>query len=522
MLFLMLAVEEHMKLSQLMNGLDIINLTPDVTGDVSALCYAADKSQDGSLFVAISGLKHDGHDYIEDAVKCGARYIVYEKDVHIPFGVKAFKVTNSRRALGVLAKNYFGNPSAKLCLIGVTGTNGKTTTTYLLESILTQAGCKCGVLGTVNYRYNHKTYPAPNTTPESYEMQKILRAMADEGVTHVIAEISSHAIDLRRIDDCDFDLGVFTNLTREHLDYHLTMENYFQAKKRFFAEVLPHSKKVYQQKMIINGDDQWGRIILKDIALPALTYGMEENDAVKTVSYELSLAGIKTKIDLAGEAISIQTMLVGKFNIYNILAAAAAAKALQIPSAIIKAGIENLPYVPGRLQRIDSSSGFTVLIDYAHKPDALKQVLQNLSEFKKKRIITVFGCGGNRDAGKRPMMGETATFYSDLTIVTSDNPRLEDPLAIIAEIETGINHGTIKKIAPENLQLNNDAHTYTVISERRKAIEMAISAAEKGDIVLIAGKGHEDYQILGTNKIPFDDHVVVEQTLKLKESRKVN
>jgi UDP-N-acetylmuramoyl-L-alanyl-D-glutamate--2,6-diaminopimelate ligase len=511
-----------MKLSQLIKDLDIINLSADVAGDVSTLCYAADKCEEGSLFVAISGLKHDGHDYIADAASCGARYIVYEKDIQIPFGVKAIKVKSSRRALGVLAKNYFGNPSARLCLIGVTGTNGKTTTTYLLESILAQTGCKCGVLGTVNYRYNSKTYPAPNTTPESYEMQRILRAMADEGITHVIAEVSSHAIDLKRIDDCDFDLGVFTNLTHEHLDYHLTMENYFQAKKRFFAEVLPQSKKVHPQKMIINGDDKWGRIILKDITLPALTYGMEENDAVKAESYELSLAGIKANIDLAGEIISIQTPLVGKFNIYNILAAAAVAKALQISSEIIKAGIENLSCVPGRLERIDSSSGFTVLIDYAHKPDALNQVLQNLAEFKKKRIITVFGCGGNRDTGKRPLMGETATFYSDLTIVTSDNPRLEDPLAIIAEIEAGIDHGKIQKIAPGNLKVKDDAHSYTVISERRKAIEMAISTARRGDIILIAGKGHEDYQILGTNKIPFDDRVVVEQTLKLKESSTVN
>jgi len=424
--------------------------------------------------------------------------------------------------LGVLAKNYFGNPSAKLCLIGVTGTNGKTTTTYLLESILSAAGCKCGVLGTVNYRYNNKIYLAPNTTPESYEMQKILRAMADEGVTHVIAEVSSHAIDLKRIDDCDFDLGVFTNLTHEHLDYHLTMENYFQAKKRFFADVLPQSKKVHPQKMIINGDDKWGRIILKDVTLPALTYGVEKNDVVKTVSYKLSLAGIKANIDLAGETISIDTPLVGKFNIYNILAAAATAKALQIPKASIKAGIENLSCVPGRLERIDSSFGFTVFIDYAHKPDALKQVLQNLTEFEKKRIITVFGCGGNRDTGKRPLMGETATFYSDLTIVTSDNPRLEDPLAIIAEIEAGIDRSKIQKIAPGNLKAQDDTHCYAVIPERRKAIETAISAAKRGDIILIAGKGHEDYQILGTNKIPFDDRIVAEQTLKLKESSTIN
>jgi UDP-N-acetylmuramoyl-L-alanyl-D-glutamate--2,6-diaminopimelate ligase len=511
-----------MKLSQLIEDLDIINLPADVTGDVSTLCYAADKCEEASLFVAISGLVHDGHDFIADAASNGARYIVYEKDIQIPFGLKAIKVSSSRRALGVLAKNYFGNPCAKLCLIGVTGTNGKTTTTYLLESILTQAGCKCGVLGTVNYRYNNKTYPAPNTTPESYEMQRILRAMADEGITHVIAEVSSHALDLKRIDDCDFDLGIFTNLSHEHLDYHLTMENYFQAKKRFFAEVLPQSRKVHPQKMIINGDDKWGRIILNDITLPALTYGMEKEDAVKAINYELSLSGIKADIDLAGEIISIQTPFVGKFNIYNILAAAAAAKALQIPKTSIKAGIENLSSVPGRLERIDSSSGFAVLIDYAHKPDALKQVLQNLAEFKKKRIITVFGCGGNRDTGKRPLMGETATFYSDLTVITSDNPRLEDPLAIIAEIEAGIDRREIRKIMPGNLQTTDDSHAYMVIPERRRAIETAIGVAGRGDIILIAGKGHEDYQILGTNKIPFDDRVVVEQTLKIKESSTVN
>jgi UDP-N-acetylmuramoyl-L-alanyl-D-glutamate--2,6-diaminopimelate ligase len=416
----------------------------------------------------------------------------------------------------VLAKNYFGNPSARLCLVGVTGTNGKTTTTYILESILAQAGFKCGVLGTVNYRYNNKIYPAPNTTPESYEMQKILRAMADDGVTHVIAEVSSHAIDLKRVDDCDFDLGVFTNLTHEHLDYHLTMENYFQAKKLFFTEVLPHSKKAHPQKMIINGDDQWGQIILKDLALPSLSYGMEKNNAVKTVSYKLSLAGIKAEIDLAGVTISIQTPLVGKFNIYNILAAAAAAKALQIPEAAIKGGIENLSYVPGRLERIDSSFGFTVLVDYAHKPDALKQVLQNLTEFKKKRIITVFGCGGNRDRGKRPLMGDTSTSFSDLTIVTSDNPRLEDPLEIIAEIEAGIDKSKIKKVTPDELGSAKGTHSYSVIPDRKTAIETAINFAQIDDIVLIAGKGHEDYQIMGSSKMPFDDRVVAAQTIKMR------
>ena len=508
-----------MKFSQLINGIDIISLSAEASEEVSTLCYAADKCENDSMFVAIRGLTHDGHDFIADAVNRGARYIVHEKNISIPSGAMSIKVDNSRRALGALAKNYFGDPSARLCLVGVTGTNGKTTTTYILESILSAAGCKCGVIGTVNYRYNDKIYPAPNTTPESYEMQKIMRTMADEGVTHVIAEVSSHALDLKRVDDCDFDLGVFTNLTHEHLDYHLTMENYFQAKKRFFAEVLPQSKKVHSQKMVINGDDRWGQIILKDVALPALTYGVEKNNAVKAVNYELSLAGIKAKIYLAGVTISIQTPLVGKFNIYNILAAAAAAKALRIDSSIIKAGIEDLSYVPGRLERIDSSFGFTVLIDYAHKPDALKQVLQNLAEFKKKRIITVFGCGGNRDRGKRPLMGEAATFYSDLTIVTSDNPRLEDPLVIIAEIEKGIDSNKIKKADLDNLTEHRDAHYYTVIPDRRKAIEAAIMEAQPEDIVLIAGKGHEDYQILGTKKISFDDRIVAAQVLDLRSKK---
>ncbi|HEX7416040.1 MAG TPA: Mur ligase family protein, partial [Smithellaceae bacterium] len=251
-----------MKLGYLLDGVEIIDISGDSSAEVSTICYAADKCTEGSLFVAIAGLKHDGHDFIMDAIARGARFIVHEKDFQFPGQVTAIKVANSRRVLGILAKNYFGNPSANLTLIAVVGTNGKTTITYLLESIFKAAGFKCGVLGTVNYRYNDNIYPAPNTTPESYELQKILREMADEGITHVIAEVSSHAIDLRRVDDCDFDLGVFTNLTPEHLDYHLTMENYFQAKKRFFIEVLPQSKKAHPPKMVINGDDRWGQKIL--------------------------------------------------------------------------------------------------------------------------------------------------------------------------------------------------------------------------------------------------------------------
>lgn len=504
-----------MKLNSLIEGSEVINISGDSRREVSSLCYSADKCEAGSLFVAVAGLKYDGHDFITEAINRGARSIVHEKDFNVPSAVTAVKVADSRRSLSILAKNYFGNPSAGLVLIAVMGTNGKTTISYLLESILKAAGFHCGVLGTVNYRYNDKIYPAPNTTPESYDLQKILRAMADDHVTHAVAEVSSHAVDLKRVDDCDFDLGVFTNLTRDHLDYHLTMENYFQAKKRFFAEVLPQSKKVHPQKMIINADDRWGQRILKEVNLPAVTYGMESESLIRTVSYELALSGIKARVGLGEETFSIESSLIGKFNLYNILAAAGAAYVLKISPSTIRKGVENLFCVPGRLEKVDSSSGLNIFVDYAHTDDALRRVLQNLTELKKKRIITVFGCGGNRDHGKRPLMGEAATTYSDLTIVTSDNPRLEDPLAIIAEIETGIDQSRIQKILPGNLQSENGAHRYTVIPDRRKAIETAISAAQKEDIILIAGKGHEDYQILGTDKVPFDDRIIVKQILGL-------
>ena len=504
-----------MKLNSLIEGLDVINISGDSRQEVSSVCYSADKCEAGSLFVAVAGLKYDGHDFITEAINRGARSIVHEKDFNVPSDVTAVKVTDSRRSLSLLAKNYFANPSADLVLTAIIGTNGKTTISYLLESVFKAAGFKCGVLGTVNYRYNDKIYPAPNTTPESYDLQKILRAMADGHVTHAVAEVSSHAVDLKRVDDCDFDLGVFTNLTRDHLDYHGTMENYFQAKKRFFAEVLPQSKKVHPQKMIINADDPWGQRILKEVKLPAVTYGMERESFIRATDYELALSGIKARVSLGEETFSIESSLIGKFNLYNILAAAGAASVLKISPSIIKKGIENLFCVPGRLEKVDSSSGLNIFVDYAHTDDALRRVLQNLTELKKKRIITVFGCGGNRDHGKRPLMGEAATTYSDLTIVTSDNPRLEDPLSIITEIETGIDQSRIQKTLPDNLHLKNGAQRYTVIPDRRKAIETAISAAQKEDIILIAGKGHEDYQILGTDKVPFDDCIVVKQILEL-------
>lgn len=505
-----------MKLEQLLAGIDIINISGNSAGEVSTVCYSADECQEGSVFVAIPGLKHDGHDFIGKAIARGAKYIVQEKDLQLPPSVTAVRVAGSRRALGILAKNYFGNPSADLVLIAVIGTNGKTTITYLLESIFKTAGFKCGVLGTVNYRFNDRVYPAPNTTPESYEMQKILRQMVDDGVTHVIAEVSSHAIDLKRVDDCDFDLGIFTNLTRDHLDYHQTMENYFQAKKRFFSEVLPQSTKIHRRKMVINNDDPWGQKILAQVPLAALTYGIESECDVKATDYELALSGISAGINVSGKSFFVGSPLIGKFNLYNILAAVSAASLLDIPQPVVESGIKNLSCVPGRLESVPSKSGLHVFVDYAHTDDALRRVLQNLTALKKKRIITVFGCGGNRDRGKRPLMGEAAVSYSDLTIVTSDNPRLEDAGEIISEIEAGIDQKKIKKVDINNVDTASNEHSYAIVPDREKAIEAAIGIASWGDIVLIAGKGHEDYQIIGTQKMPFDDRKIAAHALQMK------
>jgi len=503
-----------MELRQLLNGIETINDGADLHGDVTSVCYAADQCQQGSLFVAIPGLAHDGHDFISQAIELGARFIVHQKDISVPDGIIAIKVSDSRRVLGQLAKNYFGDPSSRLTLIGITGTSGKTTVSYLLESILTAAGFRCGVLGTVNYRFNGKAIPAPNTTPESYEMQKIMNEMVSVGVTHVIAEVSSHALDLRRVDDCDFDLGIFTNLSPEHLDYHKDMEDYFRAKKRLFAEILPQSKKDRPTKMIINADDPWGQRLLSEVHIPALAYGLGKNTGVTVEHEEITLTGIRAKIGFAGKTIAVASGLIGRFNLSNILAAAAAASVLGATPSVIEAGIQNLSCVPGRLEKVESSDGIHVFVDYAHKPDALKQVLQNLDKLKQKRILTVFGCGGNRDRAKRPLMGETATYYSDLTIITSDNPRKEEPLAIIGEIEAGIDRQKIREVPSNHLEFTKGAHTYTVIADRKSAILAAIKLAGAEDIVLIAGKGHEDYQILGTKKIAFDDRVIAAQALQ--------
>jgi UDP-N-acetylmuramoyl-L-alanyl-D-glutamate--2,6-diaminopimelate ligase len=500
-----------MRLSLLLKGIGALEARGKPEGEVTAVCYDSRQCSPGSLFVAIPGLKADGRLFIADALARGAGFVIHEGEFFPPPGVTAVRVHNSRRTLGILGRNFFGNPSAALTLIGVVGTNGKTTVTYLIESILRAAGCAVGVLGTVNYRYGGSLFPAPNTTPESFEMHRIMREMADHGVSHVMTEVSSHAIDLKRVDECAFDLGIFTNLTQDHLDYHRTMENYFQAKKRFFSEVLPTGGKNRPLQMVINADDPWGERILREVGGRRLTYGLEPPCDVTAAPFSLSLGGIKATIQLGAERLEVISPLMGRFNLYNILSAAAAAWALGIPGRFIREGLAALAHIPGRLEKVSTAGQPAVFVDYAHTDDALRRVLQNLAAFRTGRIITVFGCGGDRDRGKRPLMGEATTAYSDLAIVTSDNPRTEEPLAIIREIETGIR---VPKFTDAELRPPCPGEKgYRIIPERKEAIAAAIGMAEAADIVLIAGKGHEDYQIIGTEKFPFDDRQIAREAL---------
>ena len=505
-----------MQFSYLIKGIESIGIQGDPNGEVRSVCYDSRQCEKNSLFVAISGLKTDGHQFIGNALTRGARFIIHEQDFTPPAGVTAMRVRNSRQVLGSLGRNFFNHPSASLCLVAVVGTNGKTTITYLLEAILRAAGHSVGVLGTVNYRYGEKIVPAPNTTPESFEMQRILREMADHGVTHCVAEVSSHAIDLRRVDECAFDLGIFTNLTQDHLDYHETMENYFQAKKRFFSEILPGGGKNRPRPMIVNGDDPFGQRIIREVGGGHITYGFDNPCDIYANPFHLSLDGIDAKLTIEDEALDITSPLMGRFNLYNILAATAAAQVLGIPGRDIRNGIAALTQVPGRLEKVSTAGQPAVFVDYAHTDDALKRVLQNLTLFRMERIITVFGCGGDRDRGKRPLMGAAAAAYSDLTIVTSDNPRTEDPLEIIREIEMGISAPKFTDI--QEFRQLPEQKGYIVIPDRRAAISAAIGLAGPADIILIAGKGHEDYQIIGSRKFPFDDRMIAREELRIRQT----
>ncbi len=505
--------EVRMDIGAVLKDIEILDAQGRPQGEVSSICYDSRKCGPGSLFVAVGGLKVDGHDFIPEATARGAKFILHDRPFTAGPGLFAARVRDSRRSLGIAGKNFYGHPSSRLPLIAVIGTNGKTTVTYLLEAILSAAGFRPGVIGTVNYRYGGRILAASHTTPESLDFQRILAEMLEGGATHVVAEISSHAIDLARIDDCEFGIGVFTNFTQDHLDYHGTMDNYFRAKRRFFTDVLPRSPRRFAARAIVNADDPWGRKLVEALAEPALTYGIEAACDVRAESYRLSPEGIEASIVSGSRRLDVRSPMIGRFNLYNILSAVAAAEALGLSADAVRAGISSLSAVPGRMEKVSRNGEPLVFVDYAHTEDALRRVLQNLQDFKTGRIFTVFGCGGDRDRGKRPLMAGAAADYSDAVIVTSDNPRTEEPLAIIGEIEAGMKKDLIAKVDPRELGRRGTSRVYAVIPDRAQAIEAAIRAAAGGDTVLIAGKGHEDYQIVGSRKFPFDDRTVARQAL---------
>ena len=484
--------------------------------DIGSIHYRAQEVQPGGMFVAIEGQTADGHDFMHQALKRGAAAIVTQKEPPQPF-LNEFRaaspktrpiiirVPNTRIALADLAARFFGHPSQSMTLIGITGTNGKTTVAYLIESILLQAGFKVGVIGTINYRYGDKTFANPMTTPESLDLQRILSHMQRDGATHVVAEASSHAMDLYRIKNCWFDAAAFTNLSQDHLDFHGDMQSYWSSKKRLFTEYLTTGPKKENASAVINCDDARGRELAGSLPMPVVKTGSAPDCEIRSENIRCNLNGTDGKVAAPGGSFNFKTPLVGVHNVENILSATGVASALNIASDTIKAGIEALSAIPGRLEPIENTTGRFVYVDYAHTPDALENAVSALKEIAPARIICVFGCGGDRDKKKRPLMGEIVARLCDLSIVTSDNPRTENPAAIIDQILPGVRQTDGLEYSTIDLKTGFKEKGYAVEPDRRCAIELGILASKPEDAVIIAGKGHETYQILGTSVVAFDD-----------------
>lgn len=484
--------------------------------EISSIHYRAQDVKPGGMFVAIAGQTVDGHDFSGQALENGAAAIVVQKlpephlysgknPTHANFGPIIVQTQDTRIALADLAACMYKHPSEHMHLIAITGTNGKTTVAYLIESILLKSGFTTGVIGTINYRYAGKTFPNPMTTPESLDLQRILSEMHQAGVTHVIIEASSHAMDLYRIKACRLNIAVFTNFSQDHLDFHGDMQAYWSSKKRLFTEYLVDGSQAEDVTAVINCDDPRGKELAQTLSVRQITTGSERTCDVQAETSHYGLVGTNGRLSTPRGSFDFKTPLVGIHNIENIRNAAGAAVALNLEPDAIKSGIEALKAVPGRLESIANSSGRFVYVDYAHTPDALENAVSALKNIAPARVICVFGCGGDRDREKRPMMGEIVARLCDLAVVTSDNPRSENPAAIIEQILPGVELSQGCRYSAEDLITGFDKKGYTIEPDRRHAIELAINASDPGDAVLIAGKGHETYQILADRTIDFDD-----------------
>ncbi len=480
-----------MLLRELLMDLDIIDIRGCIDLGVESIAYDSRKVSKNSLFICIRGFKTDGHLYIRDAIINGAIAIITEEDTNITH-VTVIRVKNTRRAMAVLANKFFDYPSEKLQLVGITGTNGKTSTSYMVKNILEKANNKVGVIGTIANWIGEKRIETKLTTPEAIDFQALLYKMLNKQIKYCIMEVSSHSLELNRVDGSNFRIGLLTNLSSDHMDFHNTVEEYRNSKKKLF------SKTSY--KNIINIDDKHGKIIfkeIKDYKTSLLTYGIDNRADIMAKDITLNLKGVSFQLYSPDYRGRIEISIPGIFTVYNALAAIAISHALGIEFKSIQEGLRDMAGIAGRMDLINEFKEFAVIVDYAHTPDALENLLKSTRKFAANKLITVFGCGGDRDKNKRAVMGEIAGENSDLTIITSDNPRTENPLEILAMIEEGI------KKTPGR---------YFIVEDRRQAISLALRRAQKGDIVLIAGKGHETYQTIGNKNFEFDDKKVALET----------
>ncbi len=461
----------------------------DLDTKINKIAYDHRKIKPGDLFVCIEGFSQDGHKYIEAAVENGAVAILCSKKPDVTPDCTILMVEDSRAALARIAAKFYNHPEKTLKIIGITGTNGKTTTTYMIKSVLERVGYKVGLVGTIaNYIGNRKLH-TERTTPESLELMELFHEMVVEGVEYCVMEVSSHSLYLKRVEGIEFTAGIFTNLTQDHLDFHKTFENYYEAKKILFTT---------SKLSVINIDDSYGKRLVQEIAAPKLNYGKSMDAEIRAVNINSHSRGIGYELHFRDKVQIIELPLPGEYNVYNSMACAAVCISQGIALTDIAKGLSEV-VVPGRCELVSTKYGldYDIILDYAHSPDALENILKSAREFTKGRLIAVFGCGGDRDATKRPIMGKIGTELSDIAVITSDNPRTEEPNAIIEEI--------IKGISKDN---------YIVEPDRKKAIAMAIKMAQSSDVIIIAGKGHEDYQVLKSGKIHFDEREVVDDILK--------
>ena len=459
---------------------------------IASLQYNSRKVGKGDLFFCVVGTFSDGHAYAAQAVAAGAAALVVEHELPLP--VPQVIVGNTRIAMAEMAAAFYGYPARGMRIVGVTGTNGKTSTTYMLKAIAEQCGLKVGLIGTIRNLIGERIVDTERTTPESVDLQRILREMKDEGVELVVMEASSHSLDQRRVHGIEFETAVFTNLTQDHLDYHKTFENYLAAKMRIFAQA---------RQAVVNRDDPHAQTILNGLTIPCKTFGIREQADISASEIDITTRGVQFDMHCPLGTIRMYVPIPGLFSVFNAMGAAAAAIQLGLPLSAVKNGIETMGSVSGRLEPLPTGGrNFTVLLDYAHTPDALENILKTARGFAEGRIVTLFGCGGDRDHAKRPIMGEISGRLADYSILTSDNPRLEDPMEILREIEAGI---------------QPTGAPYTVIENRREAIRFAMQMGKPGDVIVLAGKGHETYQDIGGRKLPFDEKVVVRELLSEME-----